>query len=76
MQTQVASLLLIVSSVAFASIVVGFAAVVMQQSLDIHSNPQIEKIQSIQNDMLNQTNTWLDGLQNELSNQTITDTGP
>ncbi len=76
MQTQVASLLLIVSSVAFASIVVGFATVVMQQSLDINSNPQIEKIQNMQDQMLNQTSTWLDGLQNQMTNQTITDTGP
>ncbi len=75
MQAQVASLLLIVSSVAFASVVVGFATVIMQQSLDINSNPQIEKIQSLQDQMLNQTDSWLDGLDQAL-NQTQPVTEP
>lgn len=75
MQAQVASLLLIVSSVAFASVVVGFATVVMQQSLDINSNPQIERIQDLQDQMLNQTSSWLDDLDQAL-NQTQPVTEP
>jgi hypothetical protein len=76
MQTQVASLLLIVSSVAFASIVVGFATVIMQQTLDVENNPQIGIIQELQDQMSNQTSTWYGQVQNQLTNQTITDTGP
>ena len=39
MQTQLASLLLIVSSVALASVVVGFAVGISEQTLDLNSNP-------------------------------------
>ncbi len=73
MQTQVASLLLITSSVILASIVVGFAVNISQQTLSVEDNPQLERLQSLQDQMLNQTSTWLDGLQNYTSNITQTD---
>lgn len=69
-QTQVASLLLIVSAVALASVVVGFATAITQQTLSLEDNPQVEQIQSLQEKMLNETSTWLDGLNNILLNQT------
>ena len=70
MQTQVASLLLIVSSVALASVVVGFAVAITEQTLSLDNNSQIEQIQNI-GKMLNGTNTWMDNMQSLLSNQTI-----
>jgi len=73
MQTQVASLLLITSSVILASIVVGFAVNISQQTLSVEDNPQLERLQSLQDQMLNQTSTWLDGLQDYTSNITQTD---
>lgn len=69
-QTQLASLLLIVSAVALASVVVGFATAITQQTLSLEDNPQVEQIQSLQEKMLNETSTWLDGLNNILQNQT------
>ncbi len=73
MQTQVASLLLITSSVILASIVVGFAVNISQQTLSVEDNPQLERLQGLQDQMLNQTSTWLDGLQNYSFNITQTD---
>ncbi len=73
MQTQVASLLMIVSSVMLASVVVGFAVCLTEQTVSLDDNSQIERIQSLQEQMLNQTNTWLDGFENDAFNQTISD---
>lgn len=73
MQTQVASLLLITSSVILASIVVGFAVTISQQALSVEDNPQLERLQILQDQMLNQTSTWLDGLQDYTSNITQID---
>jgi hypothetical protein len=69
-QTQLASLLLIVSTVALASVVVGFATAITQQTLSLEDNPQVDQIQSLQEKMLNETSTWLDGLNSIMLNQT------
>lgn len=71
MQTQVASLLMITATVVLASIVVCFAVSISEQTLSIDDNPQIERIQNLQDQMLNQTSSWLDGLQNYNFNQTL-----
>lgn len=60
---------------AFASVVVGFAAAIMEQTLNIEDNPQVERIQNLQDQMLNQTSSWLDGLDQAL-NQTQPVTEP
>jgi flagellar biosynthesis protein FliQ len=73
MQTQVASILMITSTVIFASIVVGLATTITQQTLSIEDNKQLERIQNLQDQMLNQTSTWLDGLQQYTTNITQTD---
>ncbi len=76
MQTQIASILMITSTVIFASIVVGFAATITEQTLSVEDNKQLERIQNLQDKMLNETNTWLDGLQDISSNQTLTTPEP
>ncbi len=70
-QTQVASLLLIVSSVALASVVIGFAVAITEQTLSLNDNPQVDRIKNIQDTMLNETNTWMESMQNQLLNQTV-----
>jgi hypothetical protein len=76
MQTQLASLLLIVSAVALSSVVVGFAVAISEQTLDLNSNPQVERIQNLQDQMLNETNGWFDSMQGILLNQTSPPTDP
>jgi hypothetical protein len=78
MQTQVASLLLIVSSVVLASVVVGFATTLTEQTVNVNSNPQIDRIQNLQEKMLNESSSWLDGLpsQSQPLNQTLPATEP
>jgi hypothetical protein len=71
MEAQVASLLLIVASVAFSSIVVGFAAITMEQTLEISNDPD-SSLRSYVNDMLNQTQSVLNGIQGLAANQTTT----
>lgn len=70
MQTQVASLLMIVSSVVLASVVVGFAVGITEQTVSVDDNSQIERIQNLQDQLMNQTSTWLNGLQTDVTNQT------
>jgi len=70
MQTQVASLLMIVSSVVLASVVVGFAVGITEQTVSVDDNSQIERIQNLQDQLMNQTSTWLNGLQADVTNQT------
>jgi hypothetical protein len=76
MQAQLASLLLIVSAVALSSVVVGFAVGISEQTLDLNSNPQVERIQNLQDQMLNETNGWFDNMQGILLNQTAPATDP
>jgi hypothetical protein len=76
MQAQLASLLLIVSAVAFSIVVVGFAVGISEQTLDLNSNPQVERIQNLQDQMLNETNGWFDNMQGILLNQTAPATDP
>lgn len=76
MQTQLTMLLLTVSSVALASVVIGFAVSVSEQTLNLNSNPQVERIQDLQQQMLNETNSWLDSMQDKLFNQTAPAAGP
>ncbi len=70
-QTQLASLLLIVSTVALASVVIGFAVAISEQTLSLDNNPQINQIKSLQDKMLNETNLWLDDLHDIMANQTL-----
>jgi hypothetical protein len=74
MEAQVASLLLIVASVAFSSVVVGFAAVTMEQTL-ASANDSSSTAQTILNHVFNQTQNALNAATDIVANQTTT-TGP
>ncbi|MGD6932863.1 MAG: hypothetical protein ACQCN5_01500 [Candidatus Bathyarchaeia archaeon] len=70
MQTQLTSLLMIVSAVALASVVVGFAVVISEQTLSLENNAQVEQIRSLQEKIQNETNNWLNDMNSIMSNQT------
>lgn len=72
MQTQVASLLMIVSSVMLASVVIGYAVLLTENTVSVEDNGQIDRILALQEEMLNQTSTWLNGLPSNDINQTQT----
>ncbi|XHH10328.1 MAG: hypothetical protein ACFCUE_06775 [Candidatus Bathyarchaeia archaeon] len=75
MQAQLASLLLIVSTVALASVVIGFAVAVTEQTLSPTDNPIVDDIKDIQN-RLNDTCTWLDNMQSQMLNETMPTSEP
>lgn len=58
METGVAALLLITASVAFACVVVDFAVSSMQQTLNVTNNPQLDRLKSIENSLMNQTDLF------------------
>jgi hypothetical protein len=58
LETGVAALLLITASVAFACVVVDFAISSMQQTLNVTNNPQFDRLKSIENSLLNQTDLF------------------
>jgi hypothetical protein len=71
MEAQVASLLLIVASVAFSSIVVGFAAVTMEQTLQ-DANDANSSAQEYVDRVMNATQNYFDKTQNLPTNETTT----
>jgi hypothetical protein len=72
MQTTVAALLFVTSAVILACVVVEFAVVTCEQTLDTENAPQMDRIRKMENMLLNQT----DNLFNEIEslNQTVTQT--
>jgi hypothetical protein len=72
MQTTVATLLFVTSAVILACIVVEFAVVTFEQTLDTEDSPQIDRIRKIENMLLNQT----DNLFDEIESLNQTDTQP
>jgi hypothetical protein len=58
MQGTLATLLLITSAVALASVVVDYAVVTVQQTVQPSNLPQMERIQNLESLLLNQTSTW------------------
>jgi hypothetical protein len=61
---------MIVSAVALASVVVGFAVVISEQTLSLENNAQVEQIRSLQEKIQNETNNWLNDMNSIMSNQT------
>jgi hypothetical protein len=55
MQSTVAALLLVTSAVVLACVVVDYAVVVFQETLQSNSLPQLEQLKDAQNTLLNQT---------------------
>ncbi len=74
MEAQVASLLLIVASVAFSCVVVGFAAAAMEQTL-VSANDSNSQINQRMESIMNQTSSLLNDMQDQAFNQT-TPIGP
>jgi hypothetical protein len=68
MQTTVATLLFVTSAVILACVVVDYAVVICEQTLDTEDAPQIDRIRKMEDMVLNQT----DSLFNEIEslNQT------
>ena len=65
MQTTVVTLLFVTSAVILACVVVDFAIITFEQTLETEDIPQIDRIRKIENILLNQTDA--------LFNQTVTD---
>ncbi|MCW4016009.1 MAG: hypothetical protein NWF06_06540 [Candidatus Bathyarchaeota archaeon] len=70
MHTTVAALLFVTSAVVLACVVVDYAVVISEQTLDTQSSPQLEKIRNLENMILNQTDTLINEI--ESLNQTAT----
>jgi hypothetical protein len=70
MQTTVAGLIFVTSAVILACVVVEFAVVTCEQTLDTENSPQIDRIRKMENMLLNQT----DNLFNEIESLNQTET--
>lgn len=57
MQTTVATLLLITSAVVLACVVVDYAVVVVQNTLQTTNIPQLDRLRDIESSILNQTDS-------------------
>jgi hypothetical protein len=70
MQTTIATLLFVTSAVILACVVVDYAIVIFEQTLDTENSPQIDRVREIENMVLNQT----DNLVNDMNSLNQTDT--
>ncbi len=70
MQTTVATLLFVTSAVILACVVVDYAVVIFEQTLDTEDMPQIDRIRTLENIILNQTDNLINEI--EALNQTTT----
>ena len=70
MQTTVTTLMFVISAVLLACIVINYAVVIFEQTLDTENSPQIERIRNLENMVLNQTDNLINEI--ELLNQTDT----
>ena len=59
MQSSLATLILIVATVALASVVVSYAVSVVQTTLQTTDIPQLDNLKQIQNSILNQTDVLI-----------------
>ena len=55
METTVAALLLVTTSVVLACVVVNYAVNIVQVSVDTHNFPEVNKLQDYVNNLLNET---------------------
>jgi len=72
MQTTVATLLFVTSSVILACVVVDYAVQACEQTLDTESLPQFDRIRTLEDKLLNQTDTLINDV--ESLNQTYIET--
>ena len=66
MQTVVATLLLVVSAVILTCVVIDYAIVTVEQTLQTINIPQIDRIKKIESSILNQTDNLFNQTQPEL----------
>jgi len=72
MQTTVATLLFVTSAVILACVVVDYAVQACEQTLDTESLPQFDRIRTLEDNLLNQTDILINDI--ESLNQTYTET--
>jgi ABC-type uncharacterized transport system YnjBCD permease subunit len=70
MQTTVSTLLLLVSAVLLTCVVINYAVVTVEQTLQTTNIPQIDRIRKLENTILNQTSNLINQTQPQLTNQT------
>ena len=58
MQTTVVTLLLITTSVVFACVAIDYAVSAIQNSLNTTNIPQLDRIKSIESNLMNQTDAF------------------
>ena len=58
LQTTVAALLLITSTVLLACVVIDYAVNIVQQTFNTEHIPQLDRIRSIEDNILNQTDSY------------------
>ena len=71
MQTSVATLLLITSTVILAAVVVDYAVNIVQLTLNTENIPQLDRIRNIESSILNQTDSLFNQTQPGLPNQPL-----
>ncbi len=64
METSVATLLLVASAVVLACVVVNYTVSVFEQTLNTQNIPELDRIHSLQDQILNQTSAMLNQTQN------------
>jgi predicted PurR-regulated permease PerM len=69
MQTSVSTLLLVVSAVLLTCVVINYAVTTVEQTLQTNIQ-QVNRIQKLENAILNQTNNLINQTQSQLINQT------
>ena len=78
MQTTLATLLFVTSAVILACVVVDYTVVIFEQTLDTENTPQIDRIQKLENMILNQTDDLINEIEslNQTDTQSIAQTEP
>ena len=71
MQSTLATLLLVTSCVVLTCIVVDYAVITMEQTLQTNNSPQMEKIRNLENALLNQTENLFNQVNQALTNETL-----
>jgi hypothetical protein len=69
LETTVAALLLVTSTVVFACLVIDYAVTIMQQTLNTENIPQLSRIRNLESSILNHTDNLFNQTLPELPSQ-------
>jgi hypothetical protein len=58
LETAVATLLLVTAAVVLSCVVIGYAVSTAEQTLNTNSNPQLNQLKNMENNVLNQTGIY------------------